>query len=745
MAHMEQSSPTLNNWLDRKLAGGLSPALLLLALATLLSFGLHFSNLDAIGDSNRYYTAAVLSMSQSWHNFFFAAAEPGASVTVDKPPLGLWVETAFAALLGVSGFSTSLPNMLAGVLSVPLLYLLVRKHLGSAAGLAAALALAVTPVVFAAGRNNTMDGLLTFTLLLAAWAFIAAVERGRLRFLFLGAFIVGLGFNIKMMQALLPLPAFYALYFFAGRQGWLRKLLHLGLASLLLLVVALAWAVAVDLTPAGARPYIGSSENNTVMELIIGHNGLSRLWGPGWDKAAAGQDGPQAGDGPAVQPGDGQAVQPGNGQAVQPGNGQAVQPGNGQAVQPGDGPAVQPGARFQNEVGIPGLLRFFKAPLAKEISWLLPFALLGIVLGVFAERLRLPLQSGFHKAAVLWGGWLLTCLVFFSLAEFFHAYYMIMLAPALGGCLGLALAALWKLKDRQPLLALLLFLGAASLTVAFQFYLASIFSAAHLWMGLALVALALGAGLLILAAATLAKRRRWASAGYAAGYVFVLLALVVIPLGWSALTVFAARPDVNLPAAYAGNVQQTRPADDRPLAQAPDGALPGNQRPGLPPGGAPRPGLPQGGRPQGGLPQVGLPNQPVQDGSGLPGAGTPGDQVSAEMLAYLQEHTQDVTYLLAAPSSHVGATLVLDTGRPVLYMGGFGGGDPVIDAAGLAELVTQGELRYVLWGGLNNANQQQIFRWLRTNCSLVEQFSAPAAGPAGPDLRGRQGLYECQN
>ena len=285
---MDQHSNSLNAWLDRRLAWRITPALLFLALATLISLGLHFSNLEGIGDSNRYYTAAVLSMRQSWHNFFFAAAEPGASVTVDKPPLGLWVEVVFASLLGVSGFSTSLPNMLAGVLSVPLLYYLVRRHVGSAAGLVAALALAVTPVALAAGRNNTMDGLLTFTLLLAAWAFVQAVESGWLRYLLLGSAIVGLGFNIKMMQALLPLPAFYALYFFADLHGWLRKLLHLALASLLLVVISLSWALAVDLTPASQRPYIGSSEDNTVMELIIGHNGLSRLLGPGWDRVKAG-------------------------------------------------------------------------------------------------------------------------------------------------------------------------------------------------------------------------------------------------------------------------------------------------------------------------------------------------------------------------------------------------------------------------------------------------------------------------
>ena len=385
------------------------------------------------------------------------------------------------------------------------------------------------------------------------------------------------------------------------------------------------------------------------------------------------------------------------------------------------------------------------------MSWLLPFALLGIVAGVCADKLRLPLKSGLHKAGLLWGGWLLTCLVFFSLAEFYHAYYMIMLAPALGGCVGLGFAALWKLKDSRPLLAGLIFLGAAALTVAFQFYLASLFGAARLWMGLALVALALGAGLLLLVGASLARSRRWAGLVYAAGYGAVLLALVVIPLGWSALTVFSARADVNLPSAYAGELPNPdgrgddRPQDGRPLDGQPASGAPA--APGLLPGtgaGDDRPGSP----PQSFLPgQDDRPGQigryPQPGAANLPGPGGPEAQLGPAMLAYLQEHTQDVEYLVAAPSSHTGASLVLQTGRAVLYMGGFGGGDPVIDAAGLQQMVENGELRFVLWGGLNNPNQQQILRWLRASCSLVDEFSAAPPQP-GANNRGGQALYLCQ-
>lgn len=223
--------PSQPSFLKKHLFLGVTVSTILVIGIMVFSFALHMVNIESIGDANAYYTAAVKSMLGSWSNFFFVAAEPGGSVTVDKPPLGLWIEAIFAYFLGVSGFSVSLPNILAGVFGIPLLYSMVKKYMGELAGLVAAFVMAITPVFVATNRNNTMDGLLVFFLLLAAWAFIKATESGKLRWLLLGAFIVGLGFNIKMLQAFLPLPAFYALYFFGSKEGWLRKITNLGITT----------------------------------------------------------------------------------------------------------------------------------------------------------------------------------------------------------------------------------------------------------------------------------------------------------------------------------------------------------------------------------------------------------------------------------------------------------------------------------------------------------------------------------
>ena len=162
-----------------------------------LAATLNFFQLTRAGYPNAYYAATVRSMLTNWHAFFFAAYDPVGFVTVDKPPLGFWIQAASAKLLGFSPFSLLLPEALAGVLSVLVLHHLVRRIYGPVAGLIAALALALTPINVVTNRNNTIDSLLILALLLAAWAVSKAAEGGRLRWLLLGAALVGLGFNIR--------------------------------------------------------------------------------------------------------------------------------------------------------------------------------------------------------------------------------------------------------------------------------------------------------------------------------------------------------------------------------------------------------------------------------------------------------------------------------------------------------------------------------------------------------------------
>ncbi len=702
-----ETLPSKPSLLSKKLLPGITVATLLVIAIMVLSAVLHFVNIDSIGDANAYYTAAVKSMLMSWKNFFFVVAEPGGSVTVDKPPLGLWIEAVFAYFLGVSGFSVSLPNILAGVFGIPLLYIMVKKYVGELAGIIAALVMAFTPVFVATNRNNTMDGLLVFFLLLAAWAFIKATESGKLRWLLLGAFILGLGFNIKMLQAFLPLPAFYALYFFGSKEGWRRKIINLGIATTVLLVVSLSWAIAVDLTPADQRPYIGSSGDNTVMGLITGHNGTSRLFGGFFGSDGQNlQDGqgfaaPQGAQPPQQALGacadqsagascsfdlpnrtvTGTCITPPNQSqlACAPQGGTAAQngqfpPQNGQNDPQGN----QGSTPFSQETGDPGLFRFFTSPLSKQMSWLLPFALISIMLAFFGSRIRLPLESGVHKVLILWGGWLVTCLVFFSaISGIFHSYYAIMLVPPLGAVVGIGFSQLWDWGKTRNWIGILLVI-AAIVTLAFQAFAFTQYGESMIWIVLAGVTLLIGAILLVPAA----MRR--------VGYVVILTSMLIVPIYWTSMTV-ASNANQNLPTAYQGTQQSGFGPDNRARI-----------------------------------------------------AGQPGSIANSELLAYLEDNTQGIKYLVAVPSSQTGATMVLATGRSVLYMGGFSGQDEVVTADDLSEMVSNGELKYVLYGD-DRGGKQEIANWLQTSCTIVTEFSQQnnqANLQSGPGNQATT-LYQC--
>src|SRR2546427_10096117 len=235
---------------------------LALGAITLISVFMNFYRLGQNGFGT-FYPAAVRSMMDNWHNFFFASYDPGGFVTIDKPPVGFWFEVASAKLFGFSPFSVLVPQALAGVLSVILLYYLVQRHFGVVAGLLAALALALSPISIVTNRNITIDSTLALTLLVGAWAVLRAAETGRLRWLLLSAVIVGVGFNIKMLEAYLVVPAFGLLYLLAApRRMWVR-IGHLALAALLMLTISLSWAVAVDLTSAASRPHFGSRQHKS--------------------------------------------------------------------------------------------------------------------------------------------------------------------------------------------------------------------------------------------------------------------------------------------------------------------------------------------------------------------------------------------------------------------------------------------------------------------------------------------------
>jgi 4-amino-4-deoxy-L-arabinose transferase-like glycosyltransferase len=226
-----------------------------------------------------FYDAAVRSMGISWHNFFFGAFEPGGSVSIDKPPVDLWLQVASVKLLGFSRTTLKLPEALAGTAAVPLLFASVKRIWNATAALAAALALAVLPVEVITSRSDTMDGVMMALLVLALWLLVRACETGELRWLLGAAAALGVAFDVKLLESIVALPGL-ALFALLGLPGpTRRRLWRVGLASAVYVAVALAWLTATLLFPAHDRPYAIGSTNGSAWNAAFVFNGTERLSG----------------------------------------------------------------------------------------------------------------------------------------------------------------------------------------------------------------------------------------------------------------------------------------------------------------------------------------------------------------------------------------------------------------------------------------------------------------------------------
>ncbi len=362
------------------------------ALAMLVGTAfLYLWNLTASGYGNTFYAAAELAGTQSWKAWLFGSLDAGNVITVDKPPGALWVATAFARIFGFNSFTVLAPQAFMGIAAVGLLYATVKRTSGPVAGLIAGTALAVTPVAVLMFRFNNPDALLVLLMVAAAYCVVRAIEKAGWKWLALAGVAIGFAFLTKMMQAFLVLPAFGLVYLIAAPTSVRKRLVHL-VGALVAVIVSAGWYIAlVELWPASSRPYIGGSTNNSLLELALGYNGLSRILGGA-------------------------------------GNGGG---GGGNSTNTGFG-------------GSAGLTRMFNDSFGTEISWLLPAALIALVGGLWMTR-RAPRTDLARAELVLWGGWLIvTALVFSYMSGTTHAYYSVALAPAIAGLIGMVVHLGWK-------------------------------------------------------------------------------------------------------------------------------------------------------------------------------------------------------------------------------------------------------------------------------------------------------------
>jgi 4-amino-4-deoxy-L-arabinose transferase-like glycosyltransferase len=371
-----------------------------IAAILFISFVLNFWSLNSIGFGNIYYAAGIKNMLKSFSNFFYLSSDAG-FVSLDKPPLGIWIDAISAKIFGFSGYSILLPHIISAVLSVWLMYWIVKKSFGSVTGLLSALILCLSAINISINRINTPDSHLILFLLIAVYFFQKSLIENKLKFLLLSSFFVGLGFNIKMLQAYLILPALFLTYiFFRKKLSWFTTFKNLFYSSLVLIIVSFLWIAAVDFTPASNRPFVGSSTNNTALDLAISYNGLQRFFG-GYDSSDKSKS-PE----PAKNPNSNIVINRG----------------------PGVPSKVDP---IVMGIGEKGIFRLFGQELGSQIGFLLLPSILILAYCIFEIYKKREFSSNEVQVAmiVFWGIWLITTSVFFSFAMVFHEYYLSMIVP----------------------------------------------------------------------------------------------------------------------------------------------------------------------------------------------------------------------------------------------------------------------------------------------------------------------------
>lgn len=619
------------------------PALVALLVGTAV---LYLWSLSESGWANSFYSAAVQAGSQSWKAFFYGSSDAANSITVDKPPMSLWPMALSVRILGLSSFSILLPQALMGVATVGVVYGAVRRWFSAHAALLAGVVMALTPVAALMFRFNNPDALLTLLMALAAYFALRAIESGAWKWFVATGVAVGFGFLTKQLQVLLVVPGFALAHLVFGGNTFWRRIRDLAIAFGSMVLAAGWWIAIVELVPASMRPYVGGSQNNSILELTLGYNGFGRLTG---NETGSVGGGPAAGMNGA-------------------------------------------GGMW----GTTGITRLFGGEIGGQITWLVPAALI-LLAAVGIVWLKRPRRDMQRASAAVWGSWLLvTGLVFSFMGGIFHAYYTVALAPAVAALVGIGVITLWQ--HRTHWAAMVVLASVAGVTTWWARVLLARAADWNPWIStLVLVTGGLATGGL-LAAAWLRplwgdRSANWLGAG-AAGLAVV--AGLAGPTAWTLQTV--ADP-------HTGSIVTAGPAvvsgGFGPGPGGFPGGLPGGLPEGFPGGNLPNIGAAPGGTTgavPGGFGAFGRPPGGGMGGGGMGGlldATTP----SAEVIATLSEDASDYTWIAAAVGSNNASGYQLATELPVMAIGGFNGSDPSPTLAEFQQYVADGRIHWFVGGG----------------------------------------------
>ncbi|MBT0566903.1 glycosyltransferase family 39 protein [Williamsia sp. CHRR-6] len=646
---------------------------------------LYLWNLSINGYANSFYSAAMQAGSVSWKAWFFGSSDAANSITVDKPPMSLWLPSIAIRIFGLNSWSILVPQVLMGVASVALLYLVIKRQVGWQAGLLAGAVLALTPVAALMFRFNNPDALLVLLMIAAVWATMRGIEDGRIRWMLLTGMFVGFGFLTKQLQVFLVIPPLAVAYLAFGQHTWIKRMGHLFAALGALIVSAGWWVLAVTLWPKDSRPYIGGSQHNSILELTLGYNGFGRLTG---NETGSTGGGPRAGAFAEFLSSRGAVGGPG-----------------------------RPGGRG-GMWGETGFFRMFQPEQGGQIAWLIPTALL---LGVAAVVLtwRAPRTSPIRALIVVMGVWLLTTAAVFSyMSGIFHSYYTIALAPAIAGLLAAGGVVCWRQRE---LLWVRAVLAAASVTTGVMAYLLLNRSPDFVpWLRWVVVV-----GAVIAAVGLLVPGVR------RTGPVTGVAAAVAIIAGLAGPTAYVVD---TLHTSKQGSIITAGPQVNGGGFGGPGGLRRGAFGPRLGPGVGPgQNGFGPGGAVPGQGPGQGIPGAagtPVQNQRGFTAGGPGGNLLmgsrpTAEMVSLLERNSGSYTWVAAAVGSNEASGYQLATQKPVMPIGGFNGSDPSPTLAQFQKYVREGKIHYFigggrLGGGMNaQSTATAISEWVQANYSAI--------------------------
>ena len=639
-----------------------------LAALLLATAGLYLWNLGASGWANAFYSAAAQAGAQDWTAWFFGSSDAANAITVDKPPASLWVMGLSVRIFGLSSWSILVPQALMGVGTVWLVYLAVRRaaapatadpRLAHRAGLLAGAVMALTPAAVLMFRFNNPDALLVLLMTGAAYAVLRSIQDARLRWLLFAGALLGFGFLTKQLQVLLVVPGFALAYLLAAPAGVGRRLLHLLAAGAAMAAAAGWWLAAVELIPAADRPYIGGSQNNSILELTLGYNGLGRL--------------------------------------------------NGEETG-----SVGGGGNW----GTPGLFRLFNSEFGGQIAWLLPAVLL-LAAGLLWLGRRAPRTDAVRASVIIWGSWVgVTGLTFSFMAGIIHPYYMVALAPGIAGLAGLGGVLLWQRRD-QPVAAAVLAVAVVAAGAMAAELLGR--TATYLpWLRWVALLGSLAAGGLVLAAAVPVNKGAGTKASGIKGPGIRsagLKASGIMARTTAALAVAAALAG---PLAYSLSTAST--AHSGSIVSA-GPAVSGRGGPGMPPAFGGAPGAAAGGATAANGNGTAAGRGPGAGGAGgmggmggLLGASTP----SAALVTALQTDAGTFTWAAAVVGSNNAAGYQLATQLPVMAVGGFNGTDPAPTLEQFQQYVADGKIHYFIAGRMmqgetGSDDAARIAAWVEAN------------------------------